>query len=108
MSRYILFPADDSNNDMKTITIPEGLIFNELYMDLREKVINKSKFKMIADTLARHDIAESKDGGILQGDKMIARDIDLRAALVDTCNSEFFEKYEDFYKILRKLDKVLF
>lgn len=106
MSRYILFPADGDSSDVKTISVPEGLIFNELYMDLRDEVINKSKLKMIVDTLARHDITESKDGSMMQGDKKIADGIDLRAALIDCCNGIFLEKYEKFYKILRKCDIV--
>ena len=106
MSRYILFPADDDSKDVKTIRVPEGLIFNELYMDLRDEVINKSKLHMIANTLARHDITESKDGSIMQGDEKIADGIDLRAALIDCCNGIFHMKYEKFYEILRKCDIV--
>ena len=106
MSRYILLPVDNANSEAKTITIPDGLVFNELYVDLRPKVINKSKLKMITDVFAKNEISEADDGSILQRDKKIAEGFSLKEALVDTCNNKFLEKYERFYKILRMLDIV--
>lgn len=106
MSRYLLIPADETSADIKTVTVPEGLIFNELYINLRDKVINKSKLKMIADCLARNEISETEDGAILHRDKKVAEGFNLRDALIDTCNNTFLEKYEQFYKLLRMFDII--
>ena len=106
MSRYLLIPADDTSTDVKTITVPNGLIFNELYIDLRQKVINKSKLKMIVDALASNEITEAADGSIHQRNERILDGFNLKDALVDTCNNNFCEKYEKFYRLLRKLGIV--
>jgi len=100
MSRYILVPID--NGDAISLSIPEGLVCNEMYEDLRHKVMNKKKLKKLIQELASNLISESEEGYITSNDKKIS-DVKLREALIDTCNSEFYEKYESFYKILRNL-----
>ena len=99
MSRYILLPVSDG--DPVSITLPGGLITNDLYDELKHKVINKTKLKWLLEQLAYNQISEADQGGIEYQDKNVS-DVILREALIDTCNNEFFEKYEDFYKLLRK------
>ena len=106
MSRYLLIPTDETNAEIKTIMVPNGLIFNELYTNIRHEVINKSKLKMIAECLARNEISETEEGAILHKDKKVAEGFNLREALIDTCNNNFLEKYEQFYKLLRMFDIV--
>jgi hypothetical protein len=100
MSRYILVPVDDG--DCISLSIPQGLVCNEMFEDLKNKVMNKKKLKTLIQELASNLISESEDGCITRKDKKISN-VKLRDALIDTCNSEFFEKYESFYKILRDL-----
>ena len=100
MSRYILVPVDDG--DCISLKIPQGLVCNEMFEDLKHKVINKKKLKMLIQELAANLISESEEGYMTRKDEQIS-DVKLRDALIDTCNSEFFEKYESFYKILRQL-----
>lgn len=104
MSRYILVPAaGDAEN--RSIEIPSDLVCNDIYDELRPKVINKKKLKELLEQLAMNCVEEADNGGIIWKDKHYS-DNNLRQALTDSCNSEFFEKHEDFYRLLRKLDIV--
>ena len=104
MSRYLLMPVDDSK-DPVTVEVPEGLICNTMFDDIKHQVINKKKLRWLLQQLVKHDVSESDEGYITLKDKKVSNVI-LRDALIDTCNSEFYEKHEDFYEILRKFDIV--
>ena len=104
MSRYLLMPVDDEKESI-TVEIPEGLICSTMFDEIKHKVINKKKLRWLLQQLAKNEISESDDGQITLQDKKVSN-VNLREALIDTCNSEFFEKYEDFYELLRKFDIV--
>ncbi len=100
MSRYILVPMGEG--DVVNVSIPKGLVCNIMYDELQDKVTDKPKLKMLLEKLACNQITESEDGRILRKEGKVS-DIILREALIDTCNMRFFEKYEDFYTILRNI-----
>ena len=104
MSRYILVPVSESTGK-QSITIPDDLVTNDLYEDIKPDVINKKKLKDLIIQLAMNSVEEAENGGIMWKDKHFSN-VNLRQALIDTCNSEFLEKHEDFYRLLRKFDIV--
>ena len=103
MSRYILVPVSDG--EKQAISVPNGLVCNDIYEEVRPSVINKKKLKWLLEQLSMNCVEEADNGGIIWKDKQYS-DNNLRAALTDTCNSEFLEKHEEFYRLLRKLDIV--
>lgn len=103
MSRYILVPVSDG--EKRSITIPQDLVCNDLYEEIKPKVINKKKLAELLEQLATNCVEEADNGGIIWNNKHFS-DVNLREALTDTCNSDFLEKHEDFYRLLRKLDIV--
>lgn len=102
MTRYILFPADDEG-DVKYTQLPKNLVSNDIYEGIKQRVKDRIKLKAILKQLAKNGISESENGGIMLGDDQFSN-INLRSALVDTCNNVFYEKYEQFYELLRKLE----
>ena len=103
MSRYILVPV--SEGEKREITIPKDLVCNEIYDEIRPNVINKAKLKELLEKLIMNSVEEADNGGIIWNDKHFS-DVNLRQALTNTCNGEFFERHEDFYRLLRKLNVV--
>jgi beta-galactosidase beta subunit len=95
----------DEQMDAITVEIPEGIMCSTMFDEIKHQVINKKKLRGLLQQLAKHNVSESDDGKItLEGKKV--SDVILKDALIDTCNSEFFEKHEDFYEILNKFDIV--
>lgn len=106
MSRYILVPVEGDDKDNIPVTLPDGLVYDELYEELQSKVDDIKKLKRLLKTLFENGVEEGDEGSIIhQGQKI--SNILLRDAVIDTCNSKFYEKYEMFYKLLRKF-KVIF
>ena len=88
-----------------TVEIPDGIMCSTMFDKLKNQVINKKKLRWLLQELVKNQVSETDDGHITHKDKKVS-DVILRDALVDTCNSEFYEKYEDFYKLLRKFDII--
>ena len=103
MSCYILVPVEDGTE--LSINLPKGLVCNILYDDLESKVKDVDRLQWLVKQLALNVITEDNDGVMLIKDKRIPS-VNLREALVDTCNDKFLEKHEQFYTILRKFDVV--
>lgn len=101
MSRYILVPVEDGNN--LSISIPKGIVCNVLYDELSPKVKNDQRLDWLLKQLAVNFIMEDDDGVMTVKDQRIP-DINLREALIDTCNDKFLQKHEQFYSILRKFN----
>ena len=104
MSRYLLMPIDNDKEAI-TVEIPNGLVCSTMFDELKDQVLNKKKLRWLLQQLVKNNVSESEDGFITHKDKKVSEVI-LRDALVDTCNSEFYEKYEDFYELLRKFDII--
>ena len=100
MSRYILVPVD-GHDETRTVELPPGLVPNLLFDELKREVENKNKLLNLLEKMGRKRISETDDGCISIGDDKVS-DINLRRAVIDTCNNKFSERYEDFYNILRK------
>ena len=103
MSRYILVLVEDGTE--LSINLPKGLVCNVLYDDLESKVKDVDRLQWLVKQLALNVITEDNDGVMLIKDKRIPS-VNLREALVDTCNDKFLEKHEQFYTILRQFDVV--
>ena len=98
MSRYILLPVTDG--DPVSIKIPPGLVSNELYDTVKDKVANREKLKWLIQSLARNDISAAHNGNVCYRDIEL-NNVNLNEAVTDCCNNKFFEKYEKFYELLR-------
>ena len=108
MSRYILFPEKqdgifalypvDSNESVKHIRLNKELfdgyrVFKRVYDP--EKLVN-----LLYRIIQKTDISRTKEGLISDENKNLLISYD--DALIDSCNSKFNKKYEQFYCILRK------
>ncbi len=114
MSRYILAPGNgDSNasdNEIFHLVPTEGLSEQikdiELPTDLVPRLCNTKTVKsnQILDKLlmkiSKVNISRSKDGLVTVGSRII--NIKFDDFVVDCCNAEFLECYEELYCLLRK------
>lgn len=91
-------PIDEG--DQMTIKIPPGLVCNTMFDEMKEKVDDKMRLKWLLKQLALNCVTEDDDGVMVCKDRR-EPDVNLRDAIVDTCNNRFLEKNERFYKILR-------
>ena len=96
---------EDETKDNVSITVPEGLVNDEIYEGLKNEVMDKKKLRRILKTMFTNGVEEGEDGCIIYQDERMP-DISLRDALMDTCNGKFCEKHEIFYKLLRKFNIV--
>ena len=114
MSRYILAPrngdSEKPDNEIFCLVPTEGLseqIKNiELPTGLVPRLCNAKKVKssLMLDKLmmkiSKANISRSKDGSVTVGSKVIDTKFD--DFVVDCCNGQFSECYEELYCILRK------
>lgn len=98
MSRYILVPAEGGS--VVTIDIPNGLVCNDLYDELKPKVKDVNRLQWLLRQLGMNIITEDRDGTMMIDNRRIP-DVILRECLIDTCNNTFLEKHEKFYSTLR-------
>lgn len=118
MSRYILFPSsrhlkeDNSDQELYVLVPVEGLQkqTKELYLpsglnpylQVFKTVKYRKKLRQLLLQLAKTDIRRNKDGTV--GDKhRTLQNIDYDNAVLDSCNGNFREIYEEFYCLLRKV-----
>lgn len=104
MSRYVLMPVEDGGSPV-TLPLPDGLLVNDLFDELKKEVADKERLGNIIKQMALNDISEYQDGNIaLKNSKVL--NINYRNAIIDICNNRFIEKYEEFYEFLRNFDIV--
>ncbi len=107
MSRYILFPqnepsifafipADGFCNQIKTIRLPDGIA----YVNIFSKVHNRNQLRKLLYKILKTDIQRTKDG--LVADKYSTINTEYDEALVKSCNGIFLNNYEKFYCLLRR------
>ena len=61
MSRYLLVPAD-GKGESTSISIPAGLVGNDLFTTLQEHVKDKNRLQWLLTEFSRHGISESDEG----------------------------------------------
>ena len=109
MSRYIivpkikegqnffkLIPTEGLTEQTKEIELPEGIIPNILET---RQVKAESDFSDLMLKFSKSNIGRSKDGFITVNDKVL--EVKFDDFVVDCCNGEFREEYENVYCLLR-------
>ena len=103
MTRYILYPVTEGES--RSLKIPPGLITNDLYDEVKDKISDTRKLNWLLESLAKNDVSASVNGNVTYKGAEIEGG-NLRDAIIDSCNNVFLEKYESFYKILRSCNIV--
>ena len=107
MSRYLLIPAEEmGGGKVLTIDIPEGLVSGGIYSALEGEVKDRMGLRRILEKMRENNIVETQEGYVKYGNKVFK--IKMRDALLHTVNHVFLERYEDFYKLLRKCGIKIF
>lgn len=104
MSRYLLVPVDNFENDGKEITIPEGLVVNP-FEELYARVSDAKRLKNLLLRLAKAEIYPN-DNGIVKHKDVELKGVLFEDAVVDSCNGNYLECYESFYELLRRFGIV--
>ena len=95
---YFLVPTQGFHGEPKEVKLPKGLNSNE---EVYKNVKNKKKLKRLLLRLSRTDIGRTKDGFVADKNDVL-HDINFTDAIINSCNGNFFESYEEFYCLLRK------
>ena len=108
MSRHIIVPNEDRQNIFKLIPT-EGLTDQVKEIELPESIIPNiidskqiKSGKHLSDLMlkfSKSDIGRSKDGYLTVKNKI--SEINFDDFVVDCCNGDFREKYENVYCLLR-------
>ena len=91
-------PADGFDKKNKEITIVDGLV--DSYGDLYNRVSDKDKLKKLLIQLTNSQIGCNEDG-FVKHNNAILDEIIFRDAIIDSCNGNYMDCYESFYKLLR-------
>ena len=105
MSRYLLVPVDGLEKESKEVTIPNDLVVDP-FADLYQHVRDKELLKNLLVKLFKFGISEDPALGYVKYKDNVLSGVKFRDALLDSCNGEFLECYEPFYKLLRKFDII--
>ncbi len=106
MSRYVLFPAAESElfalvptdfgNSIKEIKLPDGIV----HMNIFKKVSNRTKLIKLLYRILKTEVQRTKDG--LVADKYNTLNIRYDDAIANSCNGLFFNSFESMYCLLRQ------
>ena len=108
MSRYILFPGSNSryflipvegfNQSVQEITLPINLdVHNKLFSEANDI----KAFKNLLVKISKTRIQRTKDGKIYDNNNNNIN-VDYDRAILDSCNDNFSNDFEEFYCILRQ------
>ncbi len=94
---FQLVPTEGLSEQMKVIELPTGLV-PQLY-NVRKVESNQILDKLLLK-ISKANISRSKDGLVTVGSRVI--NIKFDDFVVDCCNGQFSECYEELYCLLRK------
>ena len=104
MARYLLVPVEGFDRQTKELTIPDGLVVNS-YEYLYKHVSDKDKLKNLLLRLSKSEISQNEHG-LVKHENNILDGVIFNNAVIDSCNGQYLEYYEPFYKLLRKFGIV--
>ena len=91
---FMLIPTEGLGEQTKSIELPKGLV-PRLHSGKSNKMLDRLMMK-----LAKADISRSKDGLVTVGSRVINTNFD--DFVLQCCNGQFSECYEELYCLLRK------
>ena len=96
---YFLVATEGFHGGAKELKLPKGLNPNK---ELYKNVKNKKKLIKLLLRLSRTEIGRTKDGLVADKNNVL-HNVNFDHAIINSCNGKFFESYEEFYCLLRKL-----